>query len=236
MTSSPTDVAQRLAALRARVAEACRRAGRAPSEVTLLAVSKRQPIVALRAAAAAGQRDFGENLVQAWRQRLVELPDLDLRWHLVGALQTNKARHVAAHRPALIHAIDRESLVAALDQHLASSPPLDVLDVLIQVNVDEEPQKAGCLPRDLLRLADRVAASPRLRLRGLMCIPRPLPAGPPRAAFARTRGLLEHVADHLAAPAILSMGMTDDFEAAIAEGSTLIRLGTAVFGARPDRV
>lgn len=235
------DIAARLSRVRAQIDAACRAVGRAPSTVELVAVGKRHPDAAVRAAAAAGQRDFGENLVQAWRARLADPALAALRWHLIGPIQTNKARYVAASRPVLVHTLDRPALVEALDRrlqrererHAAWAP----LDVLLQVNIDAEPQKAGCAPEGVDALADLVASTSTLRLRGLMCIPRPLAQGPPRAAFARLRALGDSVSgrvDTTAGPLVLSMGMSSDFQAAIAEGATLVRVGTAIFGARPN--
>lgn len=222
----------RLAAVRERIATAARAAGRDASEVSLLAVSKKVPDEAVRALRALGQVDFGENLVQAWQGRQERLSDLGIRWHVIGPLQTNKAKAVAEGRPWLLHTVDREEVVLALERRLAGSPPLDVL---VQVDVDLEPTKAGVDPGVLDRLADRVAASPALRLRGLMAIPRPRPEGDPRRAFARLRELLCSVAariDPSGGPAVLSMGMSDDLEDAVLEGSTLVRVGTALFGVR----
>ncbi|MGM0578204.1 MAG: YggS family pyridoxal phosphate-dependent enzyme [Myxococcota bacterium] len=226
-----TTLAERLEAVRGRLVDACRAAGRDPEDVTLLAVSKRHPDEKVRALADLGQRDFAENLVQAWRRRRERMADVDVRWHLVGPIQSNKAKYVARDLPHLVHTIDRDSVVDALDRRIEAGRSLDVL---VQVNIDEEPQKAGCDPADLDALADRVAASEALRLRGLMCIPRPPEEGTPREAFARTRGLLEGTADRLEGPPILSMGMSADFEDAILEGSTLVRVGTALFGPRPS--
>ncbi len=234
MGDSEGAIANRLSEVRQRIADACRAACRAPSEVTLVAVSKRQPDEAVMQAYRAGQRDFGENLVQAWRARLsaLEPEAAEARWHLIGGLQTNKARLVAAGLPALVHTVDRPSLVEALERRLAGLAPLPVL---LQVNVDEEPQKAGAAPQAVDELADRLAASSSLTLRGLMCIPRPCPDGPPRAAFERTRDLLTQVADRVTGEPVLSMGMSADYAAAIAEGSTLVRVGTAIFGPRRDQ-
>ena len=221
------DLRDRYFAVQDRIAAAAARAGRGAREITVLAVSKRHPDSAVAALAELGHRDFGENLVQAWTARLDAFPSL--RWHLVGALQTNKAIAIDEGRPTMVHTVDRPKLVVALSRRWNYPTPLDVL---LQVNVDHEPQKAGCLPADLDALADRVAASTALRLRGVMCIPRPVTGEAPRAAFCRTRELLATLADRVEGEAILSMGMSDDFEAAIAEGSTLVRIGTALFGPR----
>ncbi len=226
---SPPPLAERLEAARTRIATACRTAGRAPNEVTLLAASKRQSDELIAAYAALGVTDFGENQVQSWQGRLERLGDLDLRWHLIGMLQTNKAKHVAKHPPVMIHTIDRVPLVNALRTRL---DPQARVDCLIEVNIDREAQKAGCDPLAIDVLADKVAEAPNLVLRGLMCIPRPRADGPPTAAFARTRELVERIGDRVKGTPVLSMGMSGDFEAAIAEGSTMVRLGTALFGGR----
>ncbi len=225
---------ERLQRVQHALIEACRAAGRAAEEVTLIAVSKRQPDEAVRSLAALGQVDFGENLVQALCARLDSLGDLrpPARWHLIGPVQSNKVKLLAAQPPALLHTVDRERLVEMLGARLEAGV---TQDVLIQINVDQEPQKAGVLPGALDALADRVAASPRLRLRGVMCIPRPLPSGAaPEEAFARTWSLAQMVADRTPdGRPLLSMGMSADFAAAVAHGATHVRVGTALFGARP---
>ena len=223
------ELAERYGAIVDRVATASRAVGRQASEITVVAVSKRQPEDRLSALASLGHRDFGENLIQAWQDRLgLGLP-ADLKWHVIGPLQTNKAKFVARTPPALLHTIDRASLVDALARRLGDASPLDVL---IQVNVDREPQKAGCLPEALDALVDHLRSTSALRLRGLMTIPQPTQSGAPQSAFAATRTLLESIADRVDGPPILSMGMSSDFEKAIAEGSTMVRIGTAIFGAR----
>lgn len=228
-TSCPTEtgaLAERHAAIEARVVDACAHAGRARADVKLIAVSKRHPDDAVRELAGLGVSDFGESHVQAWLARLDTLEDLDLSWHLIGPLQTNKVKFIARASPRCLHTVDRQSLVDALGARLDPAAPLDCF---IQVNVDREPQKAGCDPDELDALADAVAATSALRLLGLMCIPRP---GDTRPSFARTRALSASIADRVAGPVALSMGMSDDFEDAIAEGSTHVRVGTALFGAR----
>ena len=219
---------RRYGAVRARISEAARASGRTADDVTLVAVSKRQSDDAVRALASLGHLDLGENLVQAWMAR-GELGLPDIRWHLIGPVQTNKSKFVARGRPALLHTIDRPELVGALDRRLAGQ---SALDVLIQLNIDDEPQKAGSAPGDLAALADLVSEAETLRLRGLMCIPRPLSQGSPRSAFARTRRLLDRIVDRVEGAPVLSMGMSDDYEDAIAEGSTLVRIGTSLFGPR----
>ncbi|UXI69350.1 YggS family pyridoxal phosphate-dependent enzyme [Tahibacter amnicola] len=199
--------------------------------VRLVAVSKTQPAAAVRALAALGQRAFGENYVQEALAKQAELADLALEWHLIGPLQSNKCREVAAHFDWL-QTLDREKLVGLLDRwRPADRPPLNVL---IQVNIDDETSKSGCAPAAVAGLAATIAAAPRLRLRGLMAIPAPLPERERRrAAFARMAGLFEEL--RRAHPGIdtLSMGMSEDFDLAIAEGATMVRVGSALFGARP---
>lgn len=226
------DLARQHEQITARIAGACAAAGRRVDEVTLIAVSKRHPDVAVRALAARGVVDFGENLVQAWLARQETLGDLGaLRWHLIGPVQTNKARHVAKAPPALLHSLDRAALVDALAARLG--PDDARMPVLVQVNLDREPQKAGCLVEDLEPLVDRVCATGRFALRGLMCIPADGTPDEARHAFARLRALGERVRDRVDGARVeLSMGMSDDFEEAILEGATLVRVGTALFGER----
>ncbi|HEY6940780.1 YggS family pyridoxal phosphate-dependent enzyme [Dokdonella sp.] len=216
------------ASVNTRVA-AARQAAGAPA-VEVVAVSKTQPAAAVRALAACGQRAFGENYVQEALAKQAELADLALEWHLIGPLQSNKCREAARHFDWL-QSLDRLKLVAPLARHRpAEQPPLNVL---VQVNIDDEASKSGCRPDDVAALADAVAAEPRLCLRGLMAIPAPSPdRGQRRAAFARLRALYDALrADH-AGVDTLSMGMSDDFELAIAEGATMVRIGTALFGHR----
>lgn len=199
--------------------------------VCLLAVSKTQSATAIRALAAQGQRAFGENYVQEALAKQRELADLALEWHLIGPLQSNKCREVAEHFDWL-QSLDRTKLIAPLARHRpAGRAPLNVL---IQVNIDGEASKSGCAPAQVPALAAAIAQAPGLRLRGLMAIPAPAPdAGTRRAAFAHMRELFDALrAEH---PAIdtLSMGMSDDFELAIAHGASMVRIGTALFGARP---
>jgi len=208
-----------------------------PGSVTLVAVSKTHPAEAIREAYAAGQRDFGENYAQEWRDKAAALSDLrDLVWHFIGALQTNKVKVVVG-RPeegqdsphvAWIHAIDRMSLAEEVSRR--SHRRGATTRVLLEVNVAGEASKSGCAPADIPRLAEAVARMPGLSLRGLMCIP---PAeGDPRPHFAALRALRDSL--DLRLPD-LSMGMSSDYADAIAEGSTLVRVGTAIFGARPPR-
>jgi pyridoxal phosphate enzyme (YggS family) len=238
MTSSPTEdpaagFAVRLAAIEEAIAAACAASGRPRAAVRLLAVSKEQPDAAVRALHALGQRDFGENRIQALRQRVEAFAaEPPLSWHLIGPVQTNKAKDIAQLRPALVHTVDRPALVDALAARWQHDTPLDVC---VQVNMDAEPQKAGCEPAALGALVDHISATPALRLRGLMAIPAPAGDASLRRAFAGLRVLGERIADRIAGPVELSMGMSDDFPLAIAEGATIIRVGTGLFGPRHGR-
>lgn len=196
----------------------------------LLAVSKTQPADAVAALAAAGQRSFGENYVQEAASKVRDLVELSLDWHLIGHLQSNKAE-LAATLFDWVETVDRAKLVGALARYRpADRPPLNVL---VQVNVDDEASKHGCRPQDVPELAAAIAAEPRLRLRGLMSIPAPHADIPlRRPAFRRMRALFGELAARYPHIDTLSMGMSDDFPLAIAEGSTEVRIGTALFGAR----
>jgi pyridoxal phosphate enzyme (YggS family) len=218
-------IAENLEAVRARIEAACARAGRDPSEVTLVAVSKRHGEGAIREAYAAGQRVFGENYVQELAQKASALEDLpDLRLHFIGHLQRNKAKAVRR-VAAAVETVDSLRLADALD-HAEEGP--GVLPVLIQVNVAREPQKAGCEPDALPELIAHVRSLPSLRLDGLMTVP---PASDdPEAARPYFKALRDLAAEH--ALEALSMGMSADLEVAIEEGATLVRVGTAIFGAR----
>jgi PLP dependent protein len=208
-------------------------AARAGHSVTLLAVGKTKPAAAIAALAALGQRDFGENYVQEALAKQRALADPTLRWHLIGPLQSNKCRDVAGHFDWL-QTLDREKLIELLNRFRpAAAPPLNVL---IQVNVDDEASKSGCAPDAIAPLAGRIAAAPRLVLRGLMAIPRPEPDFERRrAAFRRMRRLYDELRTIHRSVDTLSLGMSDDFELAIEEGATMVRIGTALFGSRkPD--
>jgi pyridoxal phosphate enzyme (YggS family) len=212
-----------------RIAEASTAAGQA-RPARLVAVGKTKPPEALRALAALGQTAFGENYIQEARAKQAALADLDLEWHAIGPLQSNKARDVAEHFDWL-QTLDRLKLVDRLAR--ARSVERSPLNVLIQVNIDDETSKSGCAPREIATLAAAIRQQPTLRLRGLMAIPAPLPdLARRRDAFARMRELYEALASEHAGVDTLSMGMSDDFELAIAEGATMVRVGTALFGAR----
>lgn len=230
MDDYKSGISARLQNLQARIARASVDAGRDPAEVRLLAVSKTWPADHVREAAAAGQRAFGENYVQEGVEKVDALPDLALEWHFIGPLQSNKTRPVAG-RFAWVHSVDRLRIAQRLsEQRDVHLPPLQVC---IQVNVSGEASKSGVAPLELPELARAVAALPRLKLRGLMAIPEPTSD----VALQRERfAALRHLRDALNAEGLLldtlSMGMSDDLEAAIAEGSTMVRVGTAIFGAR----
>lgn len=223
-------IADALAATRQHVAAAAQLAGRPPDTVTLLAVSKTHPDSAIREAYAAGQRAFGENYVQELVHKAAQLAALPIEWHFIGPLQSNKTRDVAA-TAHWVHSIERLKIAERLS---AQRPPgLPPLNVLIQVNVSGEASKSGCTPQDLPALAHAVAALPQLRLRGLMCIPEPTPdRALLRARFASLRSLQAQLNAAGLALDTLSMGMSADIDAAILEGSTLVRVGTAIFGQR----
>ena len=217
-----------LSALQEEVQNAARAAGRPTPR--LLAVSKTKPAEAVAQLAAAGQRAFGENYVQEAVGKIRSLSGLGLEWHLIGHLQSNKAREAAQHFD-WVQTVDRAKLVAALAAH--RPPELNPLNVLIQVNPDDEEGKSGCTPGQVAELAAAIAAQPRLRLRGLMAIPEPLPGlEDRREAFATMAKLYAALAAQYPGVDTLSMGMSADYPLAIAEGSTMIRIGTALFGAR----
>jgi pyridoxal phosphate enzyme (YggS family) len=218
--------------VRTRIASACISAGRPVQSVTLLAVSKTFDATVVRAAHAAGQRAFGENYVQEALQKMQALADLrsDMEWHLVGPLQANKTAAVAGAFD-WVHTVDRLKIAERLSaQRPAGAPPLNVC---VQVNVSGEASKAGVEPSELPALARAVAALPNLALRGLMAIPEPAPAfEAQRAPHRRLRVLLQDLQRDGLALDTLSMGMSADLEAAVAEGATIVRVGSAIFGAR----
>ncbi|WP_431024524.1 YggS family pyridoxal phosphate-dependent enzyme [Halomonas sp. H5] len=231
-----TEVAlsESLAAANRRLAEALAKAGREPAAARLLAVSKTKPALMVREAYRLGQRDFGENYLQEALEKQVALADLpDIVWHFIGPLQSNKSRAVAEHF-AWLHSLDREKLARRLsEQRPTHLPPLNVC---LQVNISDEATKAGVSLDDLPALAAAVVALPGLSLRGLMAIPAPAQGGEAqREPYARLRQALEALRQRFPEAPLdtLSMGMSDDLEAAVAEGATWVRLGTAIFGARP---
>lgn len=224
------DLKQRFKAVLTRIASSCEQAGREPAEVRLLAVSKRQPDERIRALHALGQRAFGENYVQEARAKQDVLADLDIEWHHIGPVQSNKTRELAEHFD-WVQGVDRAKVVDRLAMQRPAG--LGPLNVLLQVNVDDEPQKGGVSPHALDGLAERVAGHAMLRLRGLMAIPR-AGAGEvaTRAAFRRLRACFERLRAHGHELDTLSIGMSADLEWAIAEGSTMVRVGTDLMGPR----
>jgi pyridoxal phosphate enzyme (YggS family) len=216
--------------IHARIAAAARAAGRDPGSILLLAVSKKKPASDIRQAYGLGQRDFGENYLQEALQKIQQLDDLDIRWHFIGAIQSNKTRNIAEAFD-WAHCIDRLKIAQRLsEQRPAQMAPLNVC---IQVNIDHETSKAGIDLSELPGLAQAIATLPGIRLRGLMTIPAPRQEfDEQRRAFARLREALAELRQQGIDCDTLSMGMTQDMEAAIAEGSTLVRIGTAIFGER----
>ncbi|HLW75206.1 MAG TPA: YggS family pyridoxal phosphate-dependent enzyme [Gammaproteobacteria bacterium] len=223
-------VASNLTAVRARIAAAAARAGRDPSSVRLVAVSKTQTAAAVLAAMEAGQVDFGENYLQEALPKQEALAGRVVNWHFIGALQSNKTRAVAECFQ-WVHTVDRASIARRLsDQRPAGLPPLEVC---LQVNVSGESSKGGVAPERASELAEAVAALPHLKLRGLMAIPAPAKdLDAQRAPFRRLRELRDALNAKGLQLDTLSMGMSDDLESAIAEGATLVRIGTAIFGSR----
>jgi len=216
-------VAENLARVRERIARACDRAKRDPASVKLVAVSKVQPVEAIREALEAGQRAFGENYAQELREKADAVPDAE--WHFLGALQTNKVKMVVG-KVALLHTCDRPSLAQELNKRAAALAT--VQRVLVEVNLAEEPQKGGIAPRAAASFVDEIGRLSALRCEGLMCIP---PAeDDPRPHFRRLREL----GQTMRLPE-LSMGMSADYETAIEEGATIVRVGTAIFGERPRK-
>lgn len=219
------EVSAGLQQVRARVDAACARAGRDPRSVTLLAVSKLQPVALVRAAHAAGQRDFGENYAQELRDKARDCADLEgIRWHAIGPLQTNKAKYVAAVAHTF-HALDRLEIAEELSRRRVGAP----LRCLIEVNAAGEETKSGVAPEEVEGLLAATRALPNLAIVGLMTMP-PLEGEAAAAAFAAVDAL----ASRLGLPE-RSMGTTEDFELAIAHGATIVRVGRAIFGERPAR-
>jgi pyridoxal phosphate enzyme (YggS family) len=219
-----------LQAVNERIATACAAAGRDRASVQLVAVSKTWPAAAVQEAAAAGQIDFGENYLQEALDKIAALSALRLRWHFIGPIQSNKTRPVAEHFD-WVHSVDREKIAERLNAQRPEGLP--ALNVCIQVNISGETSKSGIEPAALGPLAREVARMPRLRLRGLMSVPEPTgDEALSRRRFASLRDLLEGLKRDGLAVDTLSMGMTADLEAAVAEGATMVRIGTAIFGSR----
>jgi pyridoxal phosphate enzyme (YggS family) len=220
----------RLAAVRERITTAERRFNRTPGSVALLAVSKTRSTDEIRACASLGQRSFGENYLQEALGKITALAELPIEWHFIGPIQSNKCRDIATHFD-WVHSVDRLKIARLLNDHRpAGHAPLNIC---VQVNVSGESSKSGCTPDELPALASAVAALPHLRLRGLMTIPAPAASFEEQSQpLHRLREAFELLRQRGLALDTLSMGMSDDLEAAIAEGSTLVRIGTALFGPR----
>jgi len=230
-----TDFAASRQQVLSQIENICRNCGISDDKVMLLAVSKTQPVDVIRAMYMAGQRFFAENYLQEALSKQTELTDLAIEWHFIGQIQRNKTRDLATHF-AWVHGVDRLIIAQRLSQHLAEqmdrlgSAP-SPLNICIQVNIDREDSKAGCMPEELAELVEQVSSLPHLALRGVMVIPEVNH----RDAFIRAQALFESVRAKHTAPECwdtLSMGMSGDFADAIAAGSTMVRVGTALFGAR----
>src|SRR5574343_951508 len=223
-------IADNLQAVQARISHAAAAVGRSPEAVRLLAVSKTWPLACVLDAADAGQRTFGENYVQEGIDKIAAVTGRHLEWHFIGPLQSNKTRPVAEHFD-WVHSIDRLKVAERLSaQRPASLPPLNVC---VQVNISGEASKSGCAPDEAAALCRAVAALPGLRLRGLMAIPEPVDdEAAQRAPFRRLREIYDDIRAGGLPLDTLSMGMSHDLEAAIAEGATIVRVGTAIFGER----
>ena len=220
-------IAENIAKVGARIREAAQASQHNLADIGLLAVSKTKPAAAIREAHAAGLRDFGENYLQEALEKQTELSDLPLIWHFIGPIQSNKTRPIAEHFD-WVHSVDRLKIAQRLSEQRPAHLPS--LNICLQVNVSAEDSKSGCSPEALPELAKAVAALPNLRLRGLMAIPEPTDdIAAQHAAFAHLRQLRDDLGLDLDT---LSMGMSHDLEAAIAEGATWVRIGTALFGAR----
>ena len=220
-------IAENIAKVGARIREAAQASQRNFADIGLLAVSKTKPADAIREAHAAGVCDFGENYLQEALEKQTQLADLPLIWHFIGPIQSNKTRPIAEHFD-WVHSVDRLKIAQRLSEQRPAHLP--ALNICLQVNVSGEDSKSGCSPEELTALAQAVVALPNLRLRGLMAIPEPTDdVAAQHAAFARLRQLRDELALNLDT---LSMGMSHDLEAAIAEGATWVRIGTALFGAR----
>ncbi|GAA4875549.1 YggS family pyridoxal phosphate-dependent enzyme [Ferrimonas pelagia] len=226
-----TTLAERVKQAQARIAHAAHQADRSADEILLLAVSKTKPAEMIRQAHAAGLNHFGENYLQESVEKIEQLRDLPLIWHFIGPLQSNKTRPVAE-RFDWVHSVDRLKIAQRLSEQRPAELP--ALNVCLQINISREASKSGVLPEQLTEVAAQIAKLPNLTLRGLMAIPQASddPAQQ-RAAFAQMQSLLHQLKALHPTMDTLSMGMSGDLEAAIAQGSTIVRIGTAIFGRRP---
>jgi pyridoxal phosphate enzyme (YggS family) len=225
-TSSSSPLAERLRAVRSGIADAARSAGRSPEDLTTIVVTKFHPASLVRELAELGVRDVGENRHQEAQAKAAELADLELRWHFVGQLQSKKARQVRAYA-SVIHSIDRLSLVDALRSDETS------VDCFVQLNLTDDAGRGGVADRDLEPLVHHILDTPGLRLLGVMAVA-PL-GGEPRRAFAQVRAASERIRTMAPDADAISAGMSEDYAAAIEEGATHLRIGTAITGNRPER-
>ena len=229
-TKPPSIRAANLGLVRDRARLAAVQCGRDPQDIALIAVSKQQPATDIREVAELGQRDFGESYLQEALPKIEALRELGLTWHYIGHIQTNKTRLIA-NAFAWVHTVDRLKVAERLNEQ--REPALGPLNVCLQIKLADEPGKAGAAPQDVPTLAERVKLLPNLHLRGLMCIPPPVSKYDEQLAlFKRCAGVLADLNNAGLRLDTLSMGMSDDLEAAIAAGATFIRIGTAIFGSR----
>ena len=224
------NIEKNLAAVRDQIRVSAQACGRNPDEITLLAVSKTKPVQDILTAYAAGQRDFGENYLQEAEKKISELQDKDIIWHYIGPIQSNKTRAIAEHFD-WVHSVDRYKVAHRLNrQRPASRLPLNIL---IQVNIDDEASKSGIRLDEIQPLAQQIQDLPQLQLRGLMAIPaRHQNPADQRKPFAQMQRALLNMQQYCPQCDTLSMGMSGDMQTAIEQGSTLVRIGTAIFGAR----
>ncbi len=224
------NIEKNLHQVKSQIIDAATSAGRSPSEITLLAVSKTKPVEDLLAAYQAGQTDFGENYLQEAESKIQALAEKNIQWHFIGPIQSNKTRKISELFD-WVHSVDRLKIAQRLDQHRPAD--MKPLNILLQVNIDNEPSKSGITADQVLPLAEQIATLSRVRLRGLMAIPAAEDEYEKQCIpFARMRELLQQLQKKHPACDTLSMGMSSDMQAAIAQGSTLVRIGTAIFGKR----
>ena len=233
MLIGPQNLVLQLTQVRSRIDQAAQAAGRDPSSVTLVAVSKSKPVELIRAAAALGVTDFGENYVQEAIEKIDALRELNLTWHFIGAIQSNKTRDIAE-RFGWVHGVDRLKIARRLsEQRPFHAPPLNIC---IQVALVPEDTKGGVAPAGLPELAAGIQELPRLKLRGLMCMPPAMKeASAQRILFERAARLREDLNASGLKLDTLSMGMSDDFELAVSAGATMVRIGSAIFGSRQSQ-
>ncbi len=230
-----SEIADNIARIQERIAAACRRVDRDPSEVRLIAVSKVKPAAQVEAAFASGQKLFGESYVQEFRDKAPQV-QAPVEWHFIGGLQSNKVKYLRG-KLAMIHSVDRLSLAQEISRQWQKIE--QPIQVLLQVNIGLEPQKSGCLPADLEQLTRAVGKLPQLQIRGLMCLPPHCDAAEAVRPYFREMRQLAKQLEQLELPGVsmqeLSMGMSGDFEIAVEEGATLVRVGTAIFGERQKK-